>query len=253
MPAKPSPPERIDSDWYDRSAYFDAPAHLRDFDSTFQRYRTAKVLELCDPLPTDRALDLGCGWGTISFALASHVREVVGLDFAERAVASCNDRLDAIGDGTDPGSDRRPANLSFRVGDATGTGLAPASFDLVVAADLFEHLYPEDSEAVAAEALRLLRPGGRFAVWTPCRSHILEVLKNRNIVLRRDESHVDYKSLPRLTGILGRAGFRIARAGYAESHLPGLRTVERALQRWVPLLRRRIAVVAVRPTEASAT
>ena len=64
-------------------------------------------------------------------------------------------------------------NVFFRVGDARASRLAAGSFDVVVAADLFEHLYPEDSEAVAAEALRLLRPGGRIAVWTPCRSHIL--------------------------------------------------------------------------------
>ncbi len=245
MSAGPPSPERIDSGWYDRSTYFDAPAHLRDFDSRFQRYRATKVRELCDPRPADRVLDLGCGWGTISFALAPRVREVVGLDFAERAVASCNARLDAAVRRSDPGV----RNLSFQVGDATGSGLAAASFDLVVAADLFEHLYPDDSEAVAAEAFRLVKPGGRFAVWTPCRSHILEVLKNRNIVLKPDESHVDYKSLPRLTAMLDRAGFRIARAGYAESHLPGLRWVERAVQRWVPLLRRRIAVVAVRPQD----
>ena len=40
-----------------------------------------------------------------------------------------------------------------------------------------------------------------------------------------------------------------AYAHYAESHLPGLNVAERLLQRWVPLLRRRIAVVAARPKE----
>ena len=125
-----------------------------------------------------------------------------------------------------------------------------ASFDSVVAADLFEHLYPDDSEAVALEAFRVLKPGGSFSVWTPCRTHILEVLKNNDIVLKRDISHVDYKSMPRMKGILASAGFEIARAHFAESHLPGLNVAERLLQRWVPLLRRRIAVLAAKPGEA---
>lgn len=228
---------RIGRSYYEESGYFEDAGHLHDFGSRFQRYRVRKVLELCAPRPTDRILDVGCGWGTISFALAPKVREVVGLDFAERAIARCNARLDAFG----------LANVFFRVGDARDTGLAAASFDAVVAADLFEHLYPDDSEEAAAEAFRVLKPGGRLAVWTPCRTHVLEVLRNSDIVLKRDISHVDYKSMARMKRILVRAGFEITRAYFAESHLPGVSVVERLGQRWVPLLRRRIAVLAVRP------
>ena len=137
--------------------------------------------------------------------------------------------------------------MVFRVGDARASGLDGGSFDAVVAADLFEHLYPDDSVAVAAEAYRVLVSGGRFAVWTPCRSHILEVLKNNNVILKRDVSHVDYKSMARMRGLLTGAGFRIERAYFAESHLPGLSALERVAQRWVPLLRRRIAVLGRKP------
>ncbi len=228
---------RIGRSYYDESTYFETANHLHDFQSRFQRYRVRRVLELHAPQPTDRILDLGCGWGTISFALGPKVREVVGLDFSERAIACCNERLDSSGFD----------NVSFRVGDARDSGVRAGSFDVVTAADLFEHLYPDDSEAVAAEGFRVLKPGGRFAVWTPCRSHILEVLKNNNMVLKKDIAHVDYKSMPRMKAILSGAGFEIARAYFAESHVPGLRVVERLGQRWVPLLRRRIAVLAVKP------
>jgi hypothetical protein len=44
--------------------------------------------------------------------------------------------------------------------------------------------------------------------------------------------------------MLEEGGFEIERAYYAESHLPGLRTVERALLPVFSLLRRRIAVLA---------
>ncbi len=228
---------RIGRSFYDESTYFADACHLHDFGSRFQRYRVRKVLQLCAPRPTDRILDLGCGWGTISFALGPKVREVVGIDFAEQAINRCNARLDAFG----------LDNVFFRVGDARASGLAASSFDAVVAADLFEHLYPADSEEAAAEMFRVLKPGGRLAVWTPCRTHILEVLKNNDIVLKRDISHVDYKSMARMKRILVRAGFEITRACFAESHLPALNVVERLGQRWLPLLRRRIAVLAVKP------
>lgn len=189
------------------------------------------------PGPADHVLDLGCGWGTIGFAMAARVRRVVGLDFSRRAVEECDARLESAG----------LRNLEFRIADAVDTGLGAGTFDLVVAADLFEHLYPDDSEAVAKEAFRVLRAGGRFAAWTPCRSHILEVLKNNGILLKPDSSHVDYKSMARMRGLLKDAGFGIERAYYAESHVPVLRLLERGLQRVAPLLRRRIAVLGRKP------
>jgi SAM-dependent methyltransferase len=227
--------ERIDRSYYDRSDYFEGgTAHLTDLHSRFQRYRIAKVRSIYDPAPDEHVVDLGCGWGTFGFALSPRVAEVVGVDFSERSIALCRRRLE-----TEPRS-----NLRFVCADAGATGLEGGKWDLVIAADLFEHLYPEDSERVVREAHRLLKPGGRFSIWTPHRGHVLEVLKNRNILLEADPTHVDYKSLDRLRAMLENAGFTIARSYYAESHLPGFRLLERALQRWVPLLRRRIAVLA---------
>lgn len=233
---------RVGRSYYDESEYFAGAAHLRDFDSPFQRYRTRMLLELHTPRPTDDVLDLGCGWGTISYAMAPKARSVVGLDFSQRAVEECDARLAQSGLG----------NLEFRIGDARDTGLPAGSFDVVVAADLFEHLYPDDSEAVAAEAFRVLRAGGLLAAWTPCRSHFLEALKNNDVLLKRDPSHVDYKSMDDMHRLLAGAGFAVERAYFAESHLPGLRLLERLGQRFVPLLRRRIAALG-RKREEPAT
>jgi cyclopropane fatty-acyl-phospholipid synthase-like methyltransferase len=228
---------RIGKEYYESTAYFDEPAHLIDHRSPFQRYRVTKVLELYRPDPTERVVDLGCGWGTFGFALADRVREVVGVDFSEKSVALCERRLE-----------REPhENLRFVCADAGRTGLEGGAWDVVLAADLFEHLYPEDSERVVAEAYRLLRPGGHFSVWTPHRGHVLEILKNHEILLRRDVSHVDYKSMARMTSMLREAGFEIERSYYAESHIPGLRVAERLLQPLVPWLRRRVAVLGRKP------
>lgn len=228
---------RIDAEYYDSSSYFEAAPHLVDRNSAFQRYRIRMVTELANPLPSDRVVDLGCGWGTFEFALADEVAQIVGVDFSRKSIEFCNAQL-----ARDPRD-----NVTFLRADAGDTGLEEGAWDLVVAADLFEHLYPDDSHGVASEAFRLLRPGGRFAAWTPHRGHLLEILKNHGILLKPDPTHVDYKSMNGLTGILRDAGFEIRRAYYAESHLPGLRVAERVLGRWVPILRRRIAVLGIKP------
>ena len=230
--------ERIGREFYDRSGYFEGGTeHLQDLDSPFQKYRIAKVLQIYEPGPQERVLDLGCGWGTFCWALGPRVAEMVGVDFSQKSIDLCENRL------------ARSAmdGVSFLCADARDTGLERESFDLVIGADLVEHLYPEDSQAVVAEASRVLRKGGRLSLWTPHRGHLLEMLKARNILLRRDVSHVDYKSIDRLKTMVAGEGFVVEKAYYAESHVGGLRSIERALQGWVPMLRRRIALLARKP------
>ncbi len=226
---------RIGRDFYDGTDYFEGrAAHIVDLESDFQRYRVAKVLELYEPGRDARVVDLGCGWGTFCFALGHRVHEMVGVDFSQKSVDLCNARLESL--------DLKA--VRFVRADARDTGLDAATFDLVIAADLVEHLYPDDTVATLNECRRILKPGGRLSIWTPHRGHILEILKNRNIILERDVSHVDYKSLERMKDMLEAAGFIVEKAYYAESHLPVLRSVEKALLSWVPVLRRRIAVLA---------
>lgn len=226
---------RIDSAYYDRSDYFeDASAHLRDLDSPFQRYRIRKVLEIHHPGKEARVLDLGTGWGTFLVVLAPRVREIVGLDFSRKAVATCATRIRRLGLG----------NVRLLRSDATRTGLREASFDVVLAADLLEHLYPDQTESALDECRRVLKPGGRLVVWTPHRGHVIEHLRARTFLLRRDPSHVDYTSLDRIRDLVLARGFSIEKAYYTESHVPVLRSLERSLMSWVPWLRRRIAVLA---------
>jgi SAM-dependent methyltransferase len=123
LPIPPMDGRRIDAEYYDSTSYFEAAPHLVDRKSAFQRYRIRMVTALADPRPTDRVVDLGCGWGTFEFALADKVGEIVGVDFSRKSIEFCNAQL-----ARDP---RR--NVSFRRANAGDTKLEASSWDLVVA------------------------------------------------------------------------------------------------------------------------
>lgn len=94
-------------------------------------------------------LEIGGGQSGLSKLLYPEAR-VTNLDSDERfAQAPCN----------------RLPGCRFVTGDATSLPFEDQSFDLVTAFDLLEHV--EDDDAVAAEALRVLRPNGIILVTTP--------------------------------------------------------------------------------------
>jgi cyclopropane fatty-acyl-phospholipid synthase-like methyltransferase len=228
---------RIDQAYYDGSDYHRAGAdHLVDLESPFQRYRVQKVLQIFEPTGEDRVIDMGCGWGTFCFALGHRVKEMVGVDFSQKSIDFCEAEA----------ARRKLKGLRFLRADARDTGLPQAAYDLIIAADFFEHIYAEDTVLILHECRRLLRKGGRLAIWTPHRGHFLEILKNHNIILKADPTHVDYKSMPRLKKMVSDAGFLVEKAYFAESHLPVLSGLERALLPIVPPLRRRIALLGIK-------
>ncbi len=98
-------------------------------------------------------LDAGCGCGYGSHHLAQGgARRVLGLDCSEEAVTYGRNHF---------GHER----LEFRTGDVLDTGLDTASFDTIVAFEVFEHL-PEPDRFLE-EMRRLLKPGGVLVLSTP--------------------------------------------------------------------------------------
>jgi SAM-dependent methyltransferase len=107
--------------------------------------RLRGVVEGLGPIAGHRVLDLGCGKGRFSRALRELGATVIGLDLST-----------AMLDGA-TGVDRVRAS-------ARRLPFAPASFDGVMAVEVFEHLAPGSVDAVCAETRRVLRPGGTLVI-----------------------------------------------------------------------------------------
>jgi len=119
------------------------------YDSSSRERKAAKILTILHQaygckLSTARCLDVGCASGLILQSLAPHLRWAIGLEYDPQALALIDNR--------DLG------NVFFVRGDAAHLPLPDESVDLVLCAQVYEHV--ANAEAMTAEIHRVLVPGG---------------------------------------------------------------------------------------------
>lgn len=110
--------------------------------------RRALVRRLMRGVPAGRAVDVGPGPGGNAAVLRDLGWQVTGVELTETGAQLCASR-----------------GVPVVRGDATRLPIADQAVDLVMSTDVWEHI--EDHATVAAEAFRVLRPGGRLLVAVP--------------------------------------------------------------------------------------
>jgi ubiquinone/menaquinone biosynthesis C-methylase UbiE len=102
------------------------------------------------PRGDERALDAGTGAGALAFALAPHVREVVGVDRVPELLVRARERAAAFD------------NVTFVEADITKLPFEDSSLDLAGTLRTLHHV--PRPELVIAELVRVTRPGGVVVV-----------------------------------------------------------------------------------------
>src|ERR1043165_1638516 len=140
------------------------------------RWWKRKLIQMANPKPLDRAIDLCCGTGDIAFALAARGASVIGLDFSEPMLGVARRRqlrrtaaLRAAAVEVSKGASHLPAPASsshpqpefveFIQGDAQALAFEDGSFDIVTIGYGLRNL--ADPRAGLLEMRRVLKPGGR--------------------------------------------------------------------------------------------
>jgi ubiquinone/menaquinone biosynthesis C-methylase UbiE len=161
--------------------------------------RLQEVLDLAGPRPGDLALDVATGTGNTAFALAPHVRRVVGLDVTREMLT----------EGRRIAAERGIANVDWVLGDALRLPFADETFDVYTVRAAPHHF--ADVDQFLREAFRVLKRGRDAALVDCAPPHpAREVL--HEVEVRRDPSHVLSLTVDEWVAKLERAGFEVERA-----------------------------------------
>src|SRR4028119_1450210 len=125
----------------------------------FSQYLDAgrnKIFERLNIQPGTRVLDVACGAGQFAILAARAGAHATGVDIATNLLEQARACAESEG-----------VTVQFDEGDAEMLPYEDASFDLVVS--LIGAMFAPRPERVAAELLRVCRPGGQIVMgnWTP--------------------------------------------------------------------------------------
>jgi 2-polyprenyl-6-hydroxyphenyl methylase / 3-demethylubiquinone-9 3-methyltransferase len=117
------------------------PTRVSYFDGVLRAHYTSRA--------TDELMimDIGCGGGLVSEALARVGYQVTGIDLSEGAIKAARRHAAASG-----------VTVQYRIGSAYELPAADGTLDAVVISDVLEHLH--DLPLAISELARVLKPGG---------------------------------------------------------------------------------------------
>jgi SAM-dependent methyltransferase len=193
------------SAWQARADAWVRWARSPELDNDFWLFHLRCFLDLL-PAPGRLAVDVGCGEGRLTRALAAAGYRVVGADTASALVKAAL---------------AHPDSAPAVVADATRLPFPDRSADLVIA---FMCLHDfDDMPAAVAEAARILTPGGRFALalhhpFVTSRFAGTYLAEQRyTLTVQRDEASMTYEGTHRplmaYTKALAAAGLTIETIG----------------------------------------
>lgn len=177
------------------------------------------LVDLLAPQPGERALDLGCGTGELTSAIAAAGASVVGLDESPEMIESAR---------------RRAPELTFVVGD--GQALAyDGEFDAVFSNAALHWMLRADS--VAKGIAKALRPGGRLVAEFGGKRCIATLHSAIDVALRRFGEEPTawvqwyFPDVAEYVGVLAAAGFDVSFAQLFDR--PTLLDGDDALVQWM--------------------
>jgi SAM-dependent methyltransferase len=188
-----------------------------------RRALVGSLVALAAPNRASAILEIGCSGGPLLQRLGdAGYTALTGIDLSPEAIALCRQR-----------------NLGqVLVMDAQQPDFPPASFEVITASDVLEHL--ADAPRAVAAWYRLLRPGGTLLVFVPA----FKCLWSRHDEVNH---HFHRYRAGELASLLRAAGFEIQRQGYWNFFLFPPVALLRLARRLAPASAKALPVGDLRP------
>lgn len=183
--------KRVTDEFGRQAQTFDVWAEKTD-DQVADRFRTA-----LGKAGQGNVLDVACGPGVVTAAIAPGAASVVAFDATEQMLEKARARCAKAG----------LRNVQFKRGDAESLTFDEAQFDGVVTRLAVHHF--ADPQRAFNEVLKVLRPGGTAVIVDVVSSEDADESNLQNAIEQlRDPSHVRMLPASELDACLARAGFR---------------------------------------------
>ncbi len=148
----------VDSKLYDK-AYFEQTDGANYFYKGEIAPKFLRAIKAGALKEGQKVLDIGCGRGDLTIALAKSGANVVGVDYSKDAVEIARETMNKLEEGIS-------SRISIVQSDATALDFPDEQFDSIYMLDIVEHLYPQQLFECFAECFRVLKPNGSLIVHT---------------------------------------------------------------------------------------
>jgi trans-aconitate methyltransferase len=193
---------------------------LYDDRHSFVWKKVADLIDLLDPQPGERILDLGCGTGHLTSQIAARGAEVIGLDASASMIAQARQNY---------------PKLKFALADARTFDLG-SGFDAVFS-NAALHWIPEPTLVIASVA-RALKPAGRFVLEMGAKGNIARIVEVLTAVLEEAGYQANnpwfFPSAGEYASVLEQQGFEVE-ALWTIERWNKLEHPERGLREWLEM------------------
>ncbi|ADB38627.1 class I SAM-dependent methyltransferase [Spirosoma linguale] len=183
------------------------------------------VLNLLDPQPGERILDLGCGTGELTARIAESGAKIIGLDASLSMISKARESF---------------PHLSFQEGDARNFG-TDQPFDAIFSNATLHWINETEQPSVLAAVFKALKPGGRFVAELGGRGNVARILNAlakalNELGMLQPVNPNFFPSVGEYTTLLETVGFFVTLAQFFDRDTP-LADPETGLNDWIAMFR----------------